>query len=226
MSLAQLVRKGPLCLGNWPSEDLNIKMKYFNVGYKSANYYLIDVGKNCLAVDVGWPGTINDYGRQLRPTGKGVRDINYLIVTHFHVDHAGLAQELKDIGVKFVLLDVQLESIAQMEKMIQKKMAYKPVNLDDSIIISIAESRSFLQSIGISGEVIHTPGHSLDSISIFLDSGDVFIGDLRLENQIMEDDILSKNIWAKLKKIGVKQIHPGHGNSFAYREEQSTINWE
>jgi len=110
-------------------------MKIFNVGYKSSNYYLIDAGQYCLAIDTGWPGTINDYGRQLRPTGKRLQDINYLIVTRFHVDHAGLVQELKDKGVKFILFDVQIQNIAQMETMIQKKMSYKPINLDDNIVL-------------------------------------------------------------------------------------------
>ena len=189
-------------------------MKIFNVGYKYSNYYLIDAGQYCLAIDIGWPGTMNDYGRQLRPTGKRVQDINYLIVTHFHVDHAGLVQELKDKGVKFVLFDVQIRNVAQMETMIQKKISYKPINLDDNIIITIPESRKFLQSIGLSGEVIHTPGHSDDSITIFLDSGDAFIGDLQPEHQIMEDDIISKNSWFRLKKLGVKSVHPGHVHSF------------
>jgi glyoxylase-like metal-dependent hydrolase (beta-lactamase superfamily II) len=189
-------------------------MKYFNVGYKSANYYLIDADQVCLAIDVGWPGTINDYGRLLRPTGKRVQDINYLIVTHFHVDHAGLVQELKELGVKFVLFDSQIKHIAQMETMIQKKMNYKPINLEDNITITLPESRKFLHRIGISGEVVHTPGHSEDSISVFLDSGDVFIGDLRPENQIMEDDFTAKTSWLKLKKLGVKRINPGHGYSF------------
>lgn len=189
-------------------------MKIFNVGYKSSNYYLIDAGQYCLAIDVGWPGTINDYGRQLRPTGKRVQDIDYLTVTHFHVDHAGLVQELKDKGVKFILFDMQIRNIAQMETMIQKKMSYKPINLDDNILITLPESRKFLQSIGLSGEVIHTPGHSDDSISVFLDSGDAFIGDLQPENQIMEDDIVSKSSWLRLKKLGVKRVYPGHGHSF------------
>ncbi|AKB78112.1 Metallo-beta-lactamase superfamily hydrolase [Methanosarcina horonobensis HB-1 = JCM 15518] len=189
-------------------------MKIFNVGYKSSNYYLIDADQYCLAIDIGWPGTINDYGRQLRPAGKRVQEINYLIVTHFHVDHAGLVQELKDKGVKFILFDMQIQSIAQMEAVIQKKMSYKPINLEDNIIITLSESRKVLQSIGLSGEVIHTPGHSGDSISVFLDSGDAFIGDLRPENQIMEDDIVSKNSWLKLKELGAKRVNPGHGHSF------------
>jgi len=73
--------------------------------------------------------------------------------------------------------------------------------------------------MGLSGEVIHTPGHSDDSISVFLDSGDAFIGDLQPEYQIMEDDIISKSSWLRLKKLGVKKlgvkcVNPGHGHSF------------
>jgi ribonuclease/clavin/mitogillin len=101
-----------------------------------------------------------------------------------------------------------------MEIMIQKKMSYKPINLDDNIIITLSESRKFLQSIGLSGEVIHTPGHSNDSISIFLDSGDAFTGDLQPEDRIMENNIISKSSWLKLKKLGAKYVHPGHGHTF------------
>jgi endoribonuclease LACTB2 len=191
-----------------------LTMKIYSVGYKSANYFLIDSGSHCLAVDVGWPGTVNDYGRQLRPTGKRVQDINYLIVTHFHVDHAGLVHELKNLGIKFVLFDVQLQSIQQMEQMIQRKMNYTPITLKDNIVISVTESRKLLQDIGIGGEVIHTPGHSPDSVSLFLDSGDTFIGDLKPKNQIMDDDVLSKDSWVKLKELNVKRIYPGHGNMF------------
>lgn len=189
-------------------------MKYFNIGYKSANYYLIDAGQYCLAIDVGWPGTINDYGRQLRPTGKKIKDINYLIVTHFHPDHAGLVQELKNNGVRFIVFDVQLPHIALMEKVIQKKMIYQPINLTDNIVLSTQNSREFLDKIGLSAEVVHTPGHTDDSISIAFDSGDVFVGDLRLEKHIMPDDFKSKNSWSRLRQLGATQIHPGHGRSF------------
>ena len=40
------------------------------------------------------------------------------------------------------------------------------------------ESREFLRSIGIEGEIISTPSHSEDSISVILDCGDCFVGDL------------------------------------------------
>jgi glyoxylase-like metal-dependent hydrolase (beta-lactamase superfamily II) len=189
-------------------------MKYFNVGYKSTNYYLIEADRYCLAIDCGCPATINDYGRQLRSTERKVQTIDYLIVTHFHVDHAGLVQEIKEQGVRFVLVDIQVNHIVPMETMIQKKMKYKPINLKDNFFITVPESRKNLQSIGISGEVIHTPGHTEDSISIVLDSADVFIGDLRPENQIMKTDSISKNSWTTLRTLGVQRVHPGHGLSF------------
>ena len=62
-------------------------MKYFNVGYRSANYYLINAGSSLLAIDVGWPGTLNEYGRALRRRENGCRH-KLSIVTRFHPDHA------------------------------------------------------------------------------------------------------------------------------------------
>ena len=35
-----------------------------------------------------------------------------------------------------------------------------------------------MRSIGIEGEIISTPSHSEDSVSVILDCGDCFVGDL------------------------------------------------
>lgn len=188
-------------------------MKYYNIGYQSTNYYLINAGQVCLAIDAGWPGTLNNYGKQLRSTGIKINDINYLMVTHFHMDHAGLVQDFKDLGVKFIVFEEQIKYIAKMEEMLRKhqEKKYKPIKMDDNIVMPVSESRKFFLNIGISGEVVHTPGHSDDSISVFLDTGDVFIGDLNLESQIMDNETTKKNSWVKLRKLGVKCINPGHG---------------
>ena len=42
----------------------------------------------------------------------------------------------------------------------------------------ISPDRAALQSIGVRGEILETPGHSDDRISLLLDSGVAFIGDL------------------------------------------------
>jgi hypothetical protein len=50
--------------------------------------------------------------------------------------------------------------------------------LHDNLQITTGESRAFLGHIGIAGEIISTHGHSDDSMSLVLDEGVAFTGDL------------------------------------------------
>lgn len=186
----------------------------FNAGYHKGNYFLIAAGAQALAFDVGWPGTLHEYGRQLRPTGKRVQDIGHLIVSHFHPDHAGLTQEMKDQGAQLVLFDFQPPFIEAMERIIEKSMKYRRLVRADNRILAIAESRRFLKTLALAGEVVHTPGHTDDSVSLLLDSGDVFTGDLQPESRLMETDLKSLDSWARLRALGAKRVHPGHGPDF------------
>jgi len=43
---------------------------------------------------------------------------------------------------------------------------------------SVRESRDLLSCMGIHGRIVHTPSHSEDSISLVLDDGNCFVGDL------------------------------------------------
>ena len=56
------------------------------------------------------------------------------------------------------------------------KGGYMPIRVEQDDLIS--PTRSVLQSIGISGEIVETPGHSDDSISLVMDAGAAFTGDL------------------------------------------------
>ena len=71
-------------------------MNIVNVGYGSTNYYVIGDGKNRLLVDVGWPGTMGRLLAMLRRKGIALEEIRYLLATHYHPDHAGLAQEFEE----------------------------------------------------------------------------------------------------------------------------------
>ncbi len=42
-----------------------------------------------------------------------------------------------------------------------------------------AENREFLSGIDICDEIISTPSHSPDSVSLLLNDGDCFVGDLQ-----------------------------------------------
>ena len=55
---------------------------------------------------------------------------------------------------------------------------FSPVGDAAARVLPLEQSRGFLVSCGVDGGVLSTPGHSPDSVSVVLDSGDVFVGDL------------------------------------------------
>ncbi|MHC1782010.1 MAG: MBL fold metallo-hydrolase [Anaerolineaceae bacterium] len=73
-------------------------MNIVNVGYDSANYYVIGSGSGRLLIDYGWPGTMPRLRANLKQMGIDLSIIGYLLMTHFHPDHAGLTQELRTAG--------------------------------------------------------------------------------------------------------------------------------
>ena len=187
-------------------------MNIVNVGYLSTNYYAIDIKGGKLLVDCGWPGTLPQFLAELKRKGIALQDIKYLLVTHFHPDHAGLTQELKSLGINHLLLDVQIKYVSQMTEFFKaKKYPYIPIQTNDSINLKLCESRKFLAGIGVEGEIIHTPGHSDDSVTLILDEGFAFTGDLHPVFILPEEDATSRQSWDKIYQHKIVRVFPAHG---------------
>ena len=186
-------------------------MNIINVGYDSTNYYLIEFKSGKLLVDCGWPGTIPKFSAELKRKGVSLKEIKYLLVTHFHPDHAGIVQELKNQGITFLLLECQVDFIAQLTELFKtKKYPYVEIKQSDSHILKIEDSRKFLASLGLDGEILHTPGHSDDSITLILDEGYAFTGDLHPSFMDIDHDI-TRASWDKIRQHKITRIFPGHG---------------
>ena len=79
------------------------------------------------------------------------------------------------------------------------------------MIISCEDSRRFLNDLGINGEIIYTPGHSDDSISLILDEGIALVGDLYdLNSAITFNDEKINNSWNKILSHNISKIYYGH----------------
>ena len=190
-------------------------MKIITITYKSTFYYFIDSGEGLLAFDAGWPDTYRMYKDCLKAEGYQIKDIKWLIVSHFHMDHAGIAGMLADKEIEFYVFQNQLYAIEEMENLIKsKEMPYHSINMEKVIIQEIITSRNLLANMGIAGEILHTNGHSEDSVSLLLDTGEAFIGDLAPEMMLPEDDQASKNCWEMLKTKGAKKIYTAHAGEF------------
>lgn len=147
------------------------------IKYGNTKCYVIN---DKIMVDTDWAGTLQAFYKCLKEYEIVLSDIKYLIITHFHPDHMGIAQDLAEIGVKIIVFDVQKDYIHFSDKIFgkDKKVSYKPIEDKNVVYISCEESRAFLAENGIAGEILHTPGHSEDSISLILDEGIAIVGDL------------------------------------------------
>ncbi len=187
-------------------------MNIVNVGYDSTNYYVIEQNRTRLLVDVGWPGTLPKLQASLKRKGLALKDLNYLFVTHYHPDHAGLVQEVKNAKVQHIILEQQLPAIPQLRIYMKPDSGYVDIRVQDSLQLLTTESRTWLARLDLSGEMVSTPGHSLDSISLVLDDGVAFTGDLLFPNMVDMDKVeIVQQSWDQLRELNVRTIYPGHG---------------
>ncbi len=183
-----------------------------NAGYLSTNYWVVSAGRSRLLVDLGYPGTMGTMRARLKQMDIPLQEIRFALATHYHIDHAGLAQELKQVGVRLIVLKTQLNAIPLMKQFTKPRDHYVEISLEGNLIIPASESRAVLSQVGIQGAILPTPGHSDDSVSLLLDDGSVFTGDLTpLENAWGESGELAKASWHLLMAQGAKLVYPGHG---------------
>ena len=184
------------------------------ISYRSTNYYVIGAGKTRLLLDLGYPGTLGMMRAALERKGVGLAEITHGFATHYHPDHAGLAQEMKASGMVLLIAPEQLEAAPVMKRWTKPDEHYVDIVLTDARtqVVPLAESRAYLSSIGLAGELIHTPGHSDDSVSLLLDDGSVFTGDLTHPMLIDTSiDAVTPQSWRTLYDRGARTVYAGHG---------------
>lgn len=193
--------------GPWPA-GLNI----VDVGYDSTNYYVLGPDRARLLIDVGMPGTFPRLLANLRWKDVPLASVRCLLATHYHPDHAGIAQELKRAGVRLIVLDVQRPAVTALNAFMQRRGPCAEITHHDNVDLRIDESRAFLAQLGIAGQIVATPGHSDDSVTLVLDDGAAFTGDLTPPGFAPDASRAAVDLsWRKLRELGVTWLYPGHG---------------
>ncbi len=188
-------------------------MKIYELKYSNTNTYLIVGDTGILLFDTGWAGNFPAFCGCMGELGIPVQDISYIVISHFHPDHMGIAQEIADLGARIVVTDVQQAYIHAADSVFEKEdgHGFKPVRDEDVILLGVSESRAFLEKLGLNGEIIHTPGHSDDSISLWLDSGELFVGDLNpLYELELHKGTQIEESWNRLLALGPATVYYGH----------------
>ena len=189
-----------------------IKLRYGNT-----NTFFIPGVRGGLLVDTDYAGTLPSFYKALKYSHITVKDIEYVLATHYHPDHMGLISELMQQGVKLLLMDVQREYVHFSDALFAREQRpYTPIDASLATTLSCVESRAFLQRIGISGEVIRTTSHSEDSVSVILDDGDCLVGDLEPFDHIAA---YPENSQLKQDWEHIRAFHPAR-ILYAHRPEQ------
>ena len=169
-----------------------------------------------LLIDTDMPGTIAGLFRELKRHGIELKDIRYVLATHYHPDHMGLISELMSLGTRLLLVDTQKEYVHFSDPIFarQKGLNYEAIREDDAAVISCDKSRQFLAGLGISGEIISTESHSADGIALITDDGDCFVGDLEPIQfaDAYEDNSSLKADWDEIMRYHPRHIYFGHVN--------------
>lgn len=185
-------------------------MKIKTIDCKNVKCYLLEDSDGYLLFDAGWPHSYRYWKDSIKSLGISIKEINNIIVSHFHIDHAGLLGILIANGKEVTVFENQVKYIDDMEALIEKKgYPYKKIDKKMLKIRSLKEAGIWLKSIGIEGEILQTYGHGEQGIVILLDSGEALVGDLPVEYNY---DELVKKDWDNLYNMGGKIIYPAHAD--------------
>lgn len=192
-------------------------MKILNLACKVTNCYLLESSCGWIMIDTDFPDTLHQLMHLLKQHDIKVSDIKFLIVTHFHPDHAGIAQDLKNLGIRLIIHECQVSFVDKLNNFFKKSSKFKFTDIvsGDNIVVSDKGSRKFLKGVGIEGEIIKTPGHTDDSISLIIDGYCAFTGDLP-EFGLMEayNDQIIIDSWKLIKDYKITKIYPAHGSPY------------
>lgn len=186
------------------------------IKYGNTNTFLIKGTKANILIDTDYAGTLYAFYKAIKDNGIKISDIDYLLATHYHPDHIGIAGDLMEQGVKLIIMESQLPYVHYSDPVFAKEpyLNYKSIDESKGEILSFADASSFLFSIGIKGDIMPAPSHSEDSIIITLDDGTVIAGDLEpyeyLEAYEENDNL--KADWGKLLSLNPKRILYAHAN--------------
>lgn len=198
-------------------------MNIIELHYSNTNTYLIQGSKGYLLFDTGWAGSFHAFCKSLGEAGVKLSDIAMILISHYHPDHMGIAGEIAEKGPVLLVCDIQKDFLHSSDHIFEKenRKDYVPINDGKARVISISESRKVLGEIGIDGEIVATPGHSDDSISLLLDSGELFVGDLNplYELELHKGTEIGKS-WDRLLAHKPKIVYYGHAKTHIFSEDK------
>ncbi|MEO6807119.1 MAG: MBL fold metallo-hydrolase [Edaphobacter sp.] len=185
--------------------------------------------REAIVVDPG-----DDIPRILALLAKHALTVKQILITHAHIDHIAGAHRLKQLtGAPILYNQLDLEQVKMMDVQagwlgIPTPTVSSPDDtLDDNKLITIGAS---LEHPGITGSILHTPGHTEGSVCLYLpDQSLVLAGDTLFAGSVGRTDLPGGNTRKLLTSIHDRLLTlpdetiviPGHGPRTTIGSERS-----
>ena len=171
--------------------------------------YLIEGKAGMVLVDAGAPGRGELIHKRLRELGRD--DLRLIYITHAHLDHYGSADELRRLtGAPIAVHEADVEAMSLGETrlgsvrwwghLVRLLLPFAPRYLRPPPTAAdvVLRDGDTLEDYGIRGEVLHTPGHTVGSTSLFVDDRLLFVGDLVSYTMWPHPQMLYAHDWEQL----------------------------
>lgn len=219
--------------------------------------YLIPYQGGYLQVDTGYDRDYPLYRKNLDKARINLESIHYLLLTHHHDDHAGFLNELTREADLTIIAHEQADGLLQSGKNDKTHgggyvngfiklvaglkmrfdphwtLTFPPFILRRKDILLTGDDANVLRHFGIAGTILYTPGHCIDHLSMILDTGEAFCGDVaasfllwartRYCTVFMTDMEEAYGSWEKMLNAGAQMIYPAHGRPFPANKLRQNI---
>jgi hydroxyacylglutathione hydrolase len=195
--------------------------------------------RGTVVVDPGGPpGSRAALRRILHHLGTPPR-LDLIVVTHGHFDHREAAGRLRDATgapvavhrADLSLLDGGVPTwprgVTPWGRMLRAALGplvatFRAASLEPDLLLD--DDGLDLARYGVTGHVVHTPGHTRGSVSVVLSSGQAMVGDLAMNRLPLcwrpsfgifaEEPERHRASWHRLVELGVRTAYPAHGRPF------------
>ncbi|MEP0806104.1 MAG: MBL fold metallo-hydrolase [Chloroflexota bacterium] len=201
------------------------------------NCYLLR-GERTILIDGGAQGGINAFVRGMERLRLDPKEISLMLLTHGHWDHIGALHPIQQLtGAKVAVhhrdqpwvesgappFPPGVNAYGRAMSALAKTLLHPKLPSVKADLV-LGDGGISLAEYGIPGKVVYTPGHTMGHVSILLDTGDAFVGDMAMNDwylrltpglPILAEDIgMVVESWKKILPMGIKRIYPAHGMDF------------